>query len=1226
MTILISDNSPRISYTATAGQTAFTVPFEFFDNTDLNVYINDTLQTLTTHYSVTGGGGSTGSITLVTGATVGDVVIITRDVTLERTTDFPTSGPFQVASLNVELDKMVAMVADMKDLADRGLRLEDFDPTVSLTIPSKDNRKGTVLAFNETTGAVEVGPTIADTNTIAQIKADIATLADIQDGTVATNAITNLSAVSSDVTTAASNITEIQNAPANAATATTKASEASASAAAAATSETNAGTSETNAASSATAAAASATSASNAQTAAESARDSALAAYDNFDDRYLGVKSSDPTVDNDGDALVAGALYFNSTSGDMKVYNGTSWVDAYADGATLVSKSGDTMTGDLYFLQSNKIKMGATDLNGNTHTIGNDSNDNIEITTSFQKSILLKPDSGVFLFDGGSLSMSTTAIGINVNGTIQGNGLSLTSGGQFGGNVRVGGAIEFSGLAPTMDYDFDDSGYVGSDDALDYAQMGTGKATGVDISSVDTITPSWSALSGSTYSDNKFRIMSARGNATDALRITSSLTAEGHGDTTIIGNINADGVNTRIITGLSISGGDVELLSNDSRRVNIAANGDISFFEDTGTTAKLEWLASDEDLKFADNSKAIFGAGSDLEIYHNGTNSIVADVGQGTLSLQSNGAGITLWDSANSQEMAQFYTGAVSKGVTLSRNGVEKLATTASGIDVTGTVTAEGLTISDDYPQIVFTDTNHNPDWTLIGANGRIGFYDATNSVEVATINSTGIDVTGTVTADGLSVSAASGSNIRYDVASSNPHTNPILHLENQNTTDGNVAALMLSADNANGVGGSAYIYAQSETANQKGNLLFAREDGANNPTTSMKLSSNGDISFYNSAGTSQSLFWDAGEERLGLGTTSPSTNLHISDPNPAIRLEENDETSHFGIIQFNSDALRIRARANTARGGIRFEGQNDINTVEYARFNNQGYLGIGTSSPVRALHVNGGTLDAVALFESSDSKSGIIFKDSTTTAANGVGIFAQGDNATIYTDDTERMRIDSSGEIYIDGTGRASSNNGAYTALRNGDSDNIETYRIGTGTRSHHNFYNGSFGNRAFVGAIKTSGSSTSYNTTSDHRLKENVTGITDGIERVKQLNPSRFNFIADADTTVDGFIAHEAQTVVPEAITGEKDAMRDEEYEVTPAVYEDVVIPAVLDDDGNEIEAERTEQQLVTEAVMGTRSVPDYQGIDQAKLVPLLTAALQEAITKIEDLEARVATLEGN
>jgi len=94
---------------------------------------------------------------------------------------------------------------------------------------------------------------------------------------------------------------------------------------AAATSASNASTSAGNASTSATAA-------SSAQSAAESARDATLAAYDSFDDRYLGSKTSDPTLDNDGNALVAGALYFNSVSGVMKLYNGSAWVAAYVSG------------------------------------------------------------------------------------------------------------------------------------------------------------------------------------------------------------------------------------------------------------------------------------------------------------------------------------------------------------------------------------------------------------------------------------------------------------------------------------------------------------------------------------------------------------------------------------------------------------------------------------------------------------------------------------------------------------------------------------------------------------------------------------------------------------------------------------------------------------------------------------------------------------------------------
>jgi hypothetical protein len=139
-----------------------------------------------------------------------------------------------------------------------------------------------------------------------------------------------------------------------------------------------------------------------------------------------------------------------------------------------------------------------------------------------------------------------------------------------------------------------------------------------------------------------------------------------------------------------------------------------------------------------------------------------------------------------------------------------------------------------------------------------------------------------------------------------------------------------------------------------------------------------------------------------------------------------------------------------------------------------------------------------------------------------------------------------------------------------------MKFYRSATYDSSAIGFINGS----STVGSITISTSSTSYNTTSDYRLKENVTSITDGIARVKQLKPKRFNFIGDT-SVVDGFIAHEAQGVVPEAVTGEKD-------EVLP------------------------------------NGDPLYQGIDQAKVVPLLTAALQEAITKIEQLETRIQTLE--
>mgnify|MGYP005993396895 CR=1 FL=1 len=142
-------------------------------------------------------------------------------------------------------------------------------------------------------------------------------------------------------------------------------------------------------------------------------------------------------------------------------------------------------------------------------------------------------------------------------------------------------------------------------------------------------------------------------------------------------------------------------------------------------------------------------------------------------------------------------------------------------------------------------------------------------------------------------------------------------------------------------------------------------------------------------------------------------------------------------------------------------------------------------------------------------------------------------------------------------------------------------------------------------VGSIVANSSSTSYNTSSDYRLKENVDYNWDATTRLKQLKPARFNWIKDdTNTLVDGFLAHEVSSIVPEAITGDKDAMKDEQYIVTPAVEE------VKDEDGN-ITTE------AKEAVISTRNVPDYQSIDQAKLVPLLVKTIQE-------LEARITALE--
>ena len=219
MTIDLTDNAPRISYTVNQGvtQTSFTVPFEFFDTTDLKVVLDGTTKTITSHYTVSGGDGSTGTVTMsVTGATGGSTVIIYREIPLSRTTDFPTSGAFPIATLNTELDRTVALFDDRKDRIDRSIRLLDTDDAATMTLPVKASRVGTVLGFNATTGAVEAGPTIANVNSLSAITANINTVAGISSNVTTVAGIqanvTTVAGISSNVSTVAgisSNVTTV---------------------------------------------------------------------------------------------------------------------------------------------------------------------------------------------------------------------------------------------------------------------------------------------------------------------------------------------------------------------------------------------------------------------------------------------------------------------------------------------------------------------------------------------------------------------------------------------------------------------------------------------------------------------------------------------------------------------------------------------------------------------------------------------------------------------------------------------------------------------------------------------------------------------------------------------------------------------------------------------------------------------------------------------------------
>jgi len=197
----------------------------------------------------------------------------------------------------------------------------------------------------------------------------------------------------------------------------------------------------------------------------------------------------------------------------------------------------------------------------------------------------------------------------------------------------------------------------------------------------------------------------------------------------------------------------------------------------------------------------------------------------------------------------------------------------------------------------------------------------------------------------------------------------------------------------------------------------------------------------------------------------------------------------------------------------------------------------------------------------------------------------------------TQAMTLDSSGDLLVGTTSTVTSGGVGFAAQTDANGVFLARRTNTTSANTAAYFYNPN----GIVGSISTSGSLTSYNVSSDYRLKENIVPLTGALNKISALKPSLYNYKSDPSTQIEGFIAHELAEVVPHAVTGEKDATKEEEYEITPAV--------------------KNEQgEIVTPAVMGTRTVPDYQGVDVSFLVPHLVAAIQELSEKVTALEAKV------
>ena len=385
---------------------------------------------------------------------------------------------------------------------------------------------------------------------------------------------------------------------------------------------------------------------------------------------------------------------------------------------------------------------------------------------------------------------------------------------------------------------------------------------------------------------------------------------------------------------------------------------------------------------------------------------------------------------------------------------------------------------------------------------------------------------------------------------------------------------------------------------------------------------------------------------KVGIGNASPSYEMHIKKAASETSLAIQSNISPTGSSVGGRLRLQLGAQSNSGSGNadtsagdfcgqVLFEGQgtdysyqagsvnclvttgdgNDgrsnqgaaltfgtmavgaTSQVEKMRLSEEGFLGVGVDAPAflgltgsgtsRVLHV-GGTNAQLRLTNSiihhdNAGLTKLTIRNNYGATSNSAQMELQAGFITFETGTsfTERLRINSSGRQTFNSSGTANAH---------------ATYVGEVGVSSKALAFEHTVGGGE-VGTIVTGSSSTTYNTSSDYRLKENVDYTWDATTRLKQLKPARFNWIADdTNTLLDGFLAHEVSSIVPEAVVGEKDGMAD----------------AILYEAGDEIPSGKKAGDVKT------APVPEYQGIDHSKLVPLLVKTIQE-------LEARITTLEG-
>ena len=465
---------------------------------------------------------------------------------------------------------------------------------------------------------------------------------------------------------------------------------------------------------------------------------------------------------------------------------------------------------------------------------------------------------------------------------------------------------------------------------------------------------------------------------------------------------------------------------------------------------------------------------------------------------------------------------------------------------------------------------------------------------------------------------------------------NAKLQIHNTGSPDSQLLRLVNTQHDTNAASSAQLKFGITNSLGERNCRIEAKEEGGNlnnvaldfytNTASStdgealrMRIDSNGFVGIDNASPVSSF----ASARNLVIGTASGNHGMTImSGTGSSGHIEFSDGTSSdaektAGGIRYyhNGNYMRFNTNGGTERMRIDDAGRVGIKNTNMSSFND------GMDDLVIGNGVNG-TSPGMTIFSNSSDIGSISFRDSADTGITGLIQYRHQESPPymrVLVEGTERFRFTTFGTHTfgqcsakaLSASSSKAGNFDPYVFDVNGSAQSTETVAIKSqkndcldltryytaGTIQTFRF------NNDFTGHIETGTTSVTYHTSSDYRLKENAVAISDGITRLKQLKPYKFNFIKEPSVIHDGFFAHEVTPVVPTAVSGVKDATETSYYETGDVLPE-----------GKEIGDVKEENAIVA------------QSLDHSKLVPLLTAALQEAIVKIETLETQVRALQSS